>query len=163
VEVASPDGIRVRINEGKRRDPVTVVAFGSAKPERFKAHLEKGLGMKDQPGNLPRILGSLAGDELLGYDRDGVSVSIVSLDTAPVAGDAFTKVAILTKDTQGVAASVEASPSGKVLFAGPVPGIGTKVANTIDDEDHGFVFVDYDDFEGELVPPKPAPAAESAS
>lgn len=50
-------------------------------------------------------------------------------------GGAFKKLAILTKDTKGVADKVSASggakkTGGDVLFAGEVPGIGTKVDQT---------------------------------
>ena len=52
----------------------------------------------------------------------------------------------------GEADIIAADPFGKVIFSGPVPGIGTKVCNTIDKEFHGVVFVDYDDFEKEQKP-----------
>jgi hypothetical protein len=54
-------------------------------------------------------------------------------------------------DTMAVADGIAADPFGTVIFAGEVPGIGTKVANTIDKELHGVVFVDYNDFEKEFA------------
>ena len=50
-----------------------------------------------------------------------------------IQGGRFGKLAVLTKDTAAVAAKVSASggakggSGGDVLFAGEVPGIGTKV------------------------------------
>ena len=38
-----------------------------------------------------------------------------------------------------------------MLFNGAVPGIGTKVAAIEDIDGHGLVYVDYADFESELV------------
>jgi hypothetical protein len=57
----------------------------------------------------------------------------------------------IDSDTMAVADGIAADPFGTVIFAGEVPGIGTKVANTIDKELHGVVFVDYDDFEKEFA------------
>eukprot|EP00958_Prasinococcus_capsulatus_P004341 scaffold401_cov399-Prasinococcus_capsulatus_cf.AAC.25 len=65
-------------------------------------------------------------------------------------GNAFDKIAIVTSDING--ASSQVGPlGGRVVFNGPVPGIGTHVAAIEDIDGHGLVFVDYADFESELV------------
>ncbi|CAN0109413.1 unnamed protein product, partial [Scytosiphon promiscuus] len=163
VEVTSPSGTTVKIKEGKRRDPFSVVAFGTQYPDKATAYFHNVLGMKEQDAGLLKILGPLAGDalRLSGYDKGGVSVALNPIDSKIYEGGTFGKLAVLTKDTKALADKVAASGGskdiggGSVLFAGAVPGIGTKVANTIDFEGRGVVFVDYDDFEGEMKPPPP--------
>lgn len=160
MEVTSPCGTTVRVKEGKRRDPFSVLAFGTQYPDKTRAYFHDVLGMKDQDAGLLKILGPLAGDanRLSGYDRNGVSVALNPVETKISEGGIFGKLAILTSNTKAVAERVTASggtknrTGGEVLFAGEVPGIGTKVANTIDFEGRGVVFVDYEDFEGEMKP-----------
>ncbi|CAM9464285.1 unnamed protein product [Discosporangium mesarthrocarpum] len=181
-EFTSPSGVTVRVKEGKRRDPFTVVGFASAQPERATKYFRETLGMKEQGDSILKVLGPLAGEanRLSGYDAGGVSVALLPSESkitqargggaqrdrwdGLITGGIFKKLAILTRDTQAAAKAVEATAgpgTGKVLFSGPVPGIGTKVANTVDFEGRGVVFVDYDDFESEMSPPAlpPAPAA----
>eukprot|EP00903_Cladosiphon_okamuranus_P020987 g19279.t1 len=168
VEVTSPSGTTVRVKEGKRRDPFSVVAFGTQYPDKATAYFHNVLGMKEQDAGLLKVLGPLAGDalRLSGYDKNGVSVALNPVDSKIFEGGTFGKLAVLTKDTRALADKVSASGGarkvggGDVLFAGEVPGIGTKVANTIDFEGRGVVFVDYQDFEGEMKPPSP-PASDS--
>ncbi|CAM9389583.1 unnamed protein product [Ascophyllum nodosum] len=160
VEATSPGGTTVRVKEGKRRDPISVVAFATQYSDKARAYFHDVLGMKDLDQGMLKLLGPLAGEanRLLGYDRDGVAVALNPVDSKIYEGGRFGKLAVLTKDTAAVAAKVSASggakggSGGDVLFAGEVPGIGTKVANTIDFEGRGVVFVDYDDFEGEMAP-----------
>ncbi|CAM9272067.1 unnamed protein product [Ectocarpus sp. 13 AM-2016] len=164
VEATSPSGTTVRVKEGKRRDPFSVVAFGTQFPDKATAYFHNVLGMKEQDAGLLKVLGPLAGDalRLSGYDKAGVSVALNPVDSKIFEGGTFGKLAVLTKDTKALAEKVSASGGAKntgggdVLFAGEVPGIGTKVANTIDFEGRGVVFVDYDDFEGEMKPPSSA-------
>eukprot|EP00752_Nemacystus_decipiens_P017767 g15929.t1 len=129
----------------------------------YKVDAADVLGMKEQDAGLLKILGPLAGEalRLSGYDKNGVSVALNPVDAKIYEGGTFGKLAVLTKDTKALAEKVAASGGAKkvgggdVLFAGEVPGIGTKVANTIDFEGRGVVFVDYEDFEGEMKPPSP--------
>lgn len=65
-----------------------------------------------------------------------VVVNRINLKSAQ--GGSFEKLAVLTKDTKAVAARVSASGGAKkgsnggdVLFAGEVPGIGTKVKSPV--------------------------------
>lgn len=151
VELKSPDAITVRVKRGSRRDPFTVVALGTNDLSKSEAYFKESLGMTDQ-GGLLGVLGPLAGNgKLLGYDKDGVAVALVPVKQTASKGELFDKLAILTKDTVAKSELIEKSAFGSVLFAGEVPGIGTKVANTIDKENHGVVFVDYADFEKEFV------------
>eukprot|EP00611_Tribonema_gayanum_P029610 TRINITY_DN7976_c0_g1_i2.p1 TRINITY_DN7976_c0_g1~~TRINITY_DN7976_c0_g1_i2.p1 ORF type:complete len:177 (-),score=83.49 TRINITY_DN7976_c0_g1_i2:277-807(-) len=152
VEIKSPDGVPVRVKSGARRDPVTVVAFGSNDVKATQAYYKDTLRMKEQRGGLLKLLGPLAGDgPVLGYDGSDVSVVLVKEDAPVTQGQIFDKIAILTKNTVGMADAISKTSYGKVEFVGEAPGIGTKVADTIDPEFHDVVFVDYGDFEKELV------------
>ncbi|CAM9573486.1 unnamed protein product [Chrysoparadoxa australica] len=142
-EVTGPEGLRVRLTKGVRQDPVTTVGFGTNDLAKSSSYWVKAAGMKEQ-GAEP-----FGGDKRLGYTPKGVHVSLVTIPEAPVRGDTFGKVAVLSADTAAWPSRVECE-GGKVLFSGAVPGIGTKVTNTLDPEGHGLVFVDTQDFGKEM-------------
>lgn len=70
--------------------------------------------------------------------------------TSYTKGDAYAQVAISTKDVYKTAEQIKAAGGLVTREPGPVPGIGTKIVATTDPDGYRLVFVDVDDFLGEL-------------
>eukprot|EP00612_Vaucheria_litorea_P002712 CAMPEP_0171458024 /NCGR_PEP_ID=MMETSP0945-20130129/3861_1 /TAXON_ID=109269 /ORGANISM="Vaucheria litorea, Strain CCMP2940" /LENGTH=308 /DNA_ID=CAMNT_0011983735 /DNA_START=115 /DNA_END=1041 /DNA_ORIENTATION=+ len=145
VEFSSPDGVSVRVKQGNKRDPITSLTFGSKNLQKTKEYYANVLKMKQLNKNpFEKRLD-------MGYEGGNIQLSFLKETSDITPGVIFNKLAVVTNNAYEMGDLVKQSDFGKVLFVGEVPNIGTKVANTIDKDFHGTVFVDYDDFEKELV------------
>lgn len=158
-DLKSPNGMRIRTYVGRRRDPVELVALNSERAKQLNAFYSNTLGMskaKMIPKYNDYIPKKPKGVSLYSYDNDtydGVGVLVKPVSKGFVQpGNMFKRLAILTNDTERDASIVSSAPeAGSVEFVGQIPGIGTRVGAFRDPDSNGLVWVNYQDFEGELA------------
>lgn len=177
-EIRAPSGCLVKAYVDNRRDPFELVAFNVTNLDRAVKFYQQAMGMQELEVTAARDSFTPPvppGSKLLGFGDLATNTSLLlvpaerklGFEPKPLTpGTVFRKLAILTNDVLADTAAATKFTKREPDLVGPIPGekrpgsglpFGTKIGAFGDLEQHGLVYVDLADFQGEL------PAAEYGS